>query len=70
MIYQNGDIGIFDTKSGNTSVQESQDTRDKLNALAEFVENLNRVSQKHYIAGIMEPHAGTWNLIEKVSVDL
>lgn len=70
VIYQNGDIGIFDTKSGNTSVQESQDTRDKLNALAEFVENLNRVSQKHYIAGIMEPHAGTWNLIEKVSVDL
>ena len=41
-----------------------------MNALAEFVENLNRVSQKHYIAGIMEPHAGTWNLIEKVSVDL
>ncbi|MBO4541615.1 MAG: DEAD/DEAH box helicase family protein [Bacteroidales bacterium] len=63
VLYANGDIGIYDTKAGITSVKQSQDTRDKLKALTERINWLNQNSKHHYRGGIYEVEGGTWNLI-------
>jgi superfamily II DNA or RNA helicase len=64
VLYANGDIGIYDTKAGITSVKQSQDTRDKLKALTERINWLNQNSKHHYRGGIYEPNDGGWVLIE------
>ena len=60
VLYKNGDIGIFDTKKGNTGVKESQTTRDKAKALHEKIDWLNHNSKLHYIGGILELDSAEW----------
>ena len=60
VLYKNGDIGIFDTKKGNTGVKESQTTRDKAKALQEKIDWLNHNSKLHYIGGILELDSAEW----------
>ena len=63
VLYKNGDIGIYDTKGGITSVSKSQETRDKLAALMTRINWLNQNSTAHhYRGGIYEAEDGVWNL--------
>ena len=66
VLYKNGDIGIYDTKSGITGVERSAETKDKLKALSAKIEYLNSVSKTHYKGGIYEPKNGGWELIDRV----
>lgn len=67
VLYSNGDIGIYDTKAGITSVAQSQDTRDKLEALLQRIKWLNENSKHHYLGGIYEPKDGGWELIDGIA---
>lgn len=67
VLYANGDIGIYDTKSGTTSVEQSQNTRDKLKSLIERIKWLNENSKHLYRGGIYEPKDGGWILIDTIS---
>ena len=63
VLYKNGDIGIYDTKGGITSVSKSQETRDKLAALMARIDWLNHNSTAHhYRGGIYEAEDGGWKL--------
>ncbi len=63
VLYKNGDIGIYDTKGGFTSVEKSQETRDKLAALTSRINWLNQNSTTHhYRGGIYEAEGGSWQL--------
>ena len=63
VLYKNGDIGIYDTKGGITSVSKSQETRDKLAALMTRIDWLNQHSTAHhYRGGIYEAEGGGWVL--------
>lgn len=65
VVYKNGDIGIFDTKSGFTGWKKSQETRDKAKALHEKIGWLNQTSKIHYDGGIIELIDGIWKITSK-----
>lgn len=65
VVYKNGDIGIFDTKSGFTGWKQSQETRDKAKALHEKIDWLNQNSKIHYKGGIVELVNGSWEITSK-----
>lgn len=62
VVYKNGDIGIFDTKSGFTGWNKSPETRDKAKALREKINWLNQNSKIHYEGGIFERIGGQWKI--------
>lgn len=65
VLYKDGRIGIFDTKSGITGVKENVETQDKLKGLQKRLEELNKVSSHKYFGGIYEPTGlGQWVLTE------
>lgn len=65
VLYNDGRIGIFDTKSGITGVKESVETQDKLKGLQKRIEELNQKSSYKYFGGIYEPEGlGEWKLTE------
>lgn len=66
VLYKDGRIGIFDTKSGITGVKGNVETQDKLKGLQKRIEELNKVSSHKYFGGIYEPESlGEWKLTEK-----
>lgn len=66
VLYKDGRIGIFDTKSGITGVKGNVETQDKLKGLQKRIEELNKVSSHKYFGGIYEPEfLGGWKLTEK-----
>lgn len=66
VLYNDGRIGIFDTKSGITGVKESVETQDKLKGLQKRIEELNQKSSYKYFGGIYEPEGlNNWKLTEK-----
>ena len=65
VVYKNGDIGIYDTKSGFTGWKQSQETRDKAKALHEKIDWLNQNSKIHYKGGIIELVDGVWEITSK-----
>lgn len=67
VLYKNGRIGIFDTKSGIIGVKESVETQDKLKGLRKRIEELNQKSSYEYFGGIYEPEGlNNWKLTEKL----
>lgn len=67
VLYKDGRIGIFDTKSGITGVKESVETQDKLKGLQKRIEELNQKSSYEYFGGIYEPEGlNNWKLTEKI----
>lgn len=67
VLYKDGRIGIFDTKSGITGLKESVETQDKLKGLQKRIEELNQKSSYKYFGGIYEPEGlGEWKLTEKL----
>lgn len=65
VLYKDGHIGIFDTKSGITGVKESVETQDKLKGLQKRIEELNQKSSYKYFGGIYEPEGlNNWKLTE------
>lgn len=67
VLYKDGRIGIFDTKSGITGVKGSVETQDKLKGLQKRIEELNKVSAHKYFGGIYEPESlGEWKLTERL----
>ena len=66
VLYKDGRIGIFDTKSGITGVKGNVETQDKLKGLQKRIEELNKVSSHKYFGGIYEPESlGEWKLTEE-----
>lgn len=66
VLYKDGRIGIFDTKSGITGVKQNVETQDKLKGLQKRIEELNGKSSHKYIGGIYEPqNLGEWKLTER-----
>ena len=62
VIHANGDIGIYDTKDGQTGMEKSQETRWKCAALMARVAWLNANSERRYRGGIYEYEGGAWVL--------
>lgn len=60
--FKNGDIGLFDTKSGNTAT--SVETKCKAEALQKKIGYLNGFNRDliHYVGGIVIPANGQWYL--------
>ena len=57
--FKDNRIGIFDTKGGITA--KSNETKDKAEALASRVAELNKTSEVQYIGGIIEMQNGVWH---------
>lgn len=68
VLYKDGRIGIFDTKSGITGVKRNVETQDKLKGLQKRIKELNKGSSHKYIGGIYEPVGlGEWKLTMNLS---
>lgn len=57
--FKDNRIGIFDTKGGITA--KSNETKDKAEALAIHISDLNKTSEYKYLGGIVEMRSGVWN---------